>query len=147
MQVMDRALRSCTAMLKASSADDAGAAFAGDAVDDLEVASNRLRAAALLAAAAKAVNALLQRLSEASVDFNSSALLEALLGAHTTCTLATESLAATTGHLSYPASTAIMQVHNDTLSCMILVATICFLKLACVLPAQSSHSVLLHEEI
>ncbi len=109
-QVMDRALRSCTAMMKASSADDAGAAFAGDALDDLEVASNRLRAAALLAAAAKAVNALLQRLSDASVDFNSGALLEALLAAHATCTLSTESLAATIGHLSYPASTPILQV-------------------------------------
>lgn len=109
-QVMDRALRSCTAMLKASSADDAAAAFAGDALDDLEVAGNRLRAVLLLAAVARAVNALLQRLSGARVDFNSSSLLEALLAAHTTCTLSTESLAAMAGQLSFPGSTAVLQV-------------------------------------
>ena len=107
---MDRALRSCTAMLKASSADDAAAAFAGDALDDLEVAGSRLRAVALLAAAARAVNALLQRLSAARVDFNSSSLLEAVLAAHTTCTLSTESLAAMAGQLSFPGSSPVLQV-------------------------------------
>ncbi|CAL8468510.1 g8050 [Coccomyxa elongata] len=112
IKVMDRALRSCTAMLKASSADDAAAAFAGDALDDLEVAGNRLRAVALLAAAARAVNALLQRLSGARIDFNSSSLLDALLAAHTTCTLSTESLAAMAGQLSFPGSTAVLQARQ-----------------------------------
>lgn len=70
----------------------------------------RLRAVSFLAAAAKALNALVQRLSASGSDFNDTSLLEAILSAHSLSTLSTESLAALTGELSIPGTPPLLQV-------------------------------------
>ena len=77
--------------------------------------SCRLKLLSFLAAAAKATNVLLQRMTNASVEFNSSSLLESLLAAHRCCSISFESLAALSGSFTMPGISVLLQVYHTTL--------------------------------
>ena len=70
----------------------------------------RLKILTFLAAAAKATNVLLQRMTHARVEFNSSSLLESLLDAHRYCSTSVESLAALSGSFAMPGLSTLLQV-------------------------------------
>jgi hypothetical protein len=76
--------------------------------------SCRLKLLSFLAAAAKATNVLLQRMTNASVEFNSSSLLESLLAVHRCCNVSIESLAALSGSFSMPGISLLLQVYHAT---------------------------------
>ena len=77
--------------------------------------SCRLKLLSFLAAAAKATNVLLQRMTNASVEFNSSSLLESLLAAHRCCSVSIESLAALSGSFTMPGIAMLLQVYHTPL--------------------------------
>ena len=70
----------------------------------------RLQMVSFMAAAAKATNALLQRMTHARVEFNSSSLLESLLAVHRCCSNSIESLSALSGSFAMPATSMLLQV-------------------------------------
>ncbi len=70
----------------------------------------RLKLLSFLSAAARATNALLQRMTQARIEFNSSSLLESLLAAHRFCSTSIESLSALAGSFGVPGLSTLLQV-------------------------------------
>ena len=75
----------------------------------------RLKLLSFLSAAARATNALLQRMTQARIEFNSSSLLESLLAAHRCCSTSIESLSALAGSFGVPGLSTLLQVQRHVL--------------------------------
>ena len=75
----------------------------------------RLKLLSFLSAAARATNALLQRMTQARIEFNSSSLLESLLAAHRCCSTSIESLSALAGSFGVPGLSTLLQVQHHVL--------------------------------